>query len=136
MYKRSFTSKIILSIFPHLISLFYTSNDLFYTGIIINSTITSIIWHRNKEPNNILLILDYSTASVLSFYEIYKSYSISEYLFIISLSLNLYILIFNKSVYFLSKEGILNYSLWHSFYHILSSLKTICISFIIYIFDS
>jgi hypothetical protein len=132
MFKRSYKSKIILSIIPHLTALFYTVNNFFYSSIIITSTVTSIIWHRNKEPNNILLLLDYGTASVLSFYEVYNSYSINNTLLIISLLLNLYVLMFNKVIYFLSKEKVISYSLWHTFYHILSSVKTTCIAFLCY----
>lgn len=131
MCQRSFTSKIILTVIPHLLSLFSTFDDIFYSSIIITSTLTSILWHRYKEPNNILLILDYSSATILSSYEIYSSYYVHNGLFMISLLSNIYVLFFNKMVYFLSKNKVINYSLWHSFYHILSSIKTITLAFLI-----
>jgi hypothetical protein len=131
MCQRSFTSKIILTVIPHLLSLFSTFDNILYSSIIITSTITSILWHRYKEPNNILLILDYSSASILSSYEIYNSYYVHDGLFMISLLSNIYVLFFNKIVYFLSKNKVINYNLWHSFYHILSSIKTITLAFLI-----
>ena len=131
MYLRTINSNIILTIFPHLIGLYYTFDNIVYSSIILISTITSILWHRQREPNNILLYLDYGSASVLSFYEIYSAYYVHNGLFTIALSTNIYILVFNKLVYFLSKEGMIKYSLWHSIYHILSSLKTTFIAFLI-----
>jgi hypothetical protein len=132
MYLRSLQSNIILTIFPHLFSLFYTFDNFFYSFIISVSTITSILWHRQREPNNILLYLDYGSASILSFYEIYNTYYINDKLFTIALCANIYVLIFNKIVYYLSKELVIKYSLWHSFYHILSALKTTFIAFLSY----
>ena len=132
MYLRSLQSNIILTIFPHLFSLFYTFDNFFYSFIITVSTITSILWHRQREPNNILLYLDYGSASVLSFYEIYNTYYINNKLFTIALCTNAYVLIFNKMVYFLSKERVISYSTWHSVYHILSALKTTFIAFLSY----
>jgi len=132
MYLRSLQSNIILTIFPHLFSLFYTFDNFFYSFIISMSSLTSILWHRQKEPNNILLYLDYGSASVLSFYEIYNAYYINNKIFTVALCSNIYILIFNKMVYFLSKERIIKYSIWHSVYHILSALKTTFIAFLTY----
>ena len=133
MIKRDFFSSIMLSTIPHFFSLYFTCDNFFYSAIIFTSTITSLLWHRYKEPNNILLYLDYGSATILTSYEIYTAYNISKYLYIISLSTNIYILIFNKLVYFLSIERVINYNLWHTIYHLLSSFKTTLIAFLIYI---
>ena len=131
MYLRNFTCNVILTTIPHLFGLFFTFDNFFYSSIIISSTLTSILWHRKREPNNILLYLDYGSASILSFYEIYRAYYyIHNGLFTIAICSNIYILVFNKIIYFLSKEGVIKYSLWHSFYHILSSVKTILLAFL------
>jgi len=130
MHTRSFSSNIILTTIPHLFSLFFTFDNFFYSSIIISSTITSILWHRKKEPSNILLILDYSSAGILSFYEIYRSYYIYNRIFTVALYSNIYVLIFNKLVYFLSTKNTIEYSSWHSFYHVLSFIKTIFVAFL------
>ena len=132
MYLRSLQSNIILTIFPHLFSLFYTFDNFLYSFIILTSTLTSILWHRQREPNNILLYLDYGSATVLTLYEIYITYHINNKLFTIALCTNMYVFIFNKMVFYLSMGRIIKYSLWHSIYHILSSLKTTFIAFLIY----
>ncbi len=126
MNKRDYTSNIIITILPHLFGIYYTYNDLLYSFIITISTITSVLWHRTKERNNILLVLDYSTATILTLYELYSVYYTE--LFELTLFLNLFVLFFNKSVYFLSKRRLLNYNKWHSIYHILSSSKTTLIA--------
>lgn len=130
MNLRNFTCNVILTTVPHLFGLFFTFDNFFYSSIIISSTLTSILWHRKREPNNILLYLDYGSAGILSFYEIYRAYYIHNGLFTIAICSNMYVLVFNKIIYFLSKEGIIKYSLWHSFYHILSSVKTILLAFL------
>ena len=130
MFKRDFFSSIILSTIPHFLSLVFTFDNFFYSSTIITSTLTSILWHRYKEPTNILLYLDYGSATILSFYEIYNSYLINDVLFVIALSANFYILVFNKLVYFLSVERVINYNIWHTIYHLLSAFKTILIAFL------
>ena len=131
MLIRNFKSSLILSIIPHLSALFFTYNNSIYSSIIISSTFTSIVWHRNKEPRNILLILDYGTATILSSYEMYNSYSINVTLFTISFFLNFYVLLFNKIVDILSKEKMICYINWHTHYHIISSIKTTLIAFLL-----
>ena len=126
MIKRNYTSNIIITILPHLFGIYYTYDNFLYSSIITISTITSVLWHRTKEQDNTLLFLDYSTATILSLYELYNTYYSS--LFELTLFLNLSVLFFNKSVYFLSKKRILNYNKWHSVYHILSSIKTILVA--------
>lgn len=126
MIKRNYTSNIIITILPHLFGIYYTYDNFLYSSIITISTITSVLWHRTKEQDNTLLFLDYSTATILSLYELYNTYYSS--LFELTLFLNLSVLFFNKSVYFLSKNRILNYNKWHSVYHILSSIKTIVVA--------
>ena len=127
---RNCKSTLILSIIPHLSALFFTYNNSLYSSIIISSTFTSIVWHRNKEPQNILLIMDYGTATILSSYEMYNSYSINHTLFLLSFFLNFYILFFNKVVDILSKEKVICYNKWHTQYHIISSIKTTLIAFL------
>lgn len=131
MNKRSFFNSIVLSTIPHFFSIYFTYDNFLYSSIIFISTVTSLLWHRYKEPNNLLLYLDYGSATILSTYEIYSAYNIDKYFFTIVLSSNIYVFIFNKLVYFLSVERIINYNLWHTFYHLLSSLKTNLIAFLI-----
>lgn len=131
MNLRSIKSNVILTILPHLAALYFTFDNFLYSSIILISTITSILWHREREPNNILLYIDYGSATVLSFYEIYSSYYVHNSLFTIALTANIYVFMFNKLVYFLSIERVIKYSLWHSVYHILSSVKTTVIAFLL-----
>jgi hypothetical protein len=122
--KRSINDIIILTIFPHLFTLFYTRFDFVYSTIIILSSGSSFIWHYNCEPHNHYLLLDYFFAGLISYYEVYK---VPEKYQLLTFSYNASILLFNKAVYILSKYKIINYPRWHSVYHILSSIKTIYI---------
>jgi len=118
---RSMNDIIILTIFPHLFTLFYTRFDIVYTSIIILSSGTSFLWHYHCEPHNHYLLLDYFFAGLISYYEVCN---VSDKYKILTLSCNVSILLFNKIVYILSKYRIINYPKWHSVYHILSSFKT------------
>lgn len=116
---------IVLSIFPHIISLWFTTNNILYTSIIISSSVSSYFWHMNCEPKNSLLFIDYTFAGVLSVYEVRNVYMNNYDYFYTSILLNIGVLVFNKLVYILSIYNYISYKPWHSFYHILSSLKTI-----------
>ena len=96
MIKRNYTSNIIITILPHLCGIYYTYDNFVYSSIITISTITSVLWHRTKEQDNTLLFLDYSTATILSLYELYTTYYSS--LFKLTLFLNLSVLFFSFSI--------------------------------------
>jgi hypothetical protein len=121
---------LILSIFPHIISIYFTTNNILYTSIIISSSVSSYFWHKHCEPKNTLLFIDYTFAGVLSLYEVNNTYMNNYDYFYTSILLNVLVLTFNKIVYILSIYEYINYKPWHSYYHILSSLKTIFIAYI------
>ena len=117
---------IVISIIPHYVALYYTFNkDIYYSGIIILATSSSILWHHKHENDYYLYIVDHFLAICLSGYEIlfynneYKQYIIYA---------NLFIFLFHKVVNVLHDCDIVEYSIGHSLYHIASAFKTIFIS--------
>jgi hypothetical protein len=121
---------IILTIVPHLFALYFSSDNIVYTTIIISSTCSSYVWHYYHEPANYLLLIDYLFAGILSFSEIFYMYRNNIQWFYFSIYMNLYVLLFNKLVYILSINKTIKYSKWHSVYHLLSSAKTIFLSYL------
>ena len=122
MLKRNIFDPIIISIFPHLLSLLYLQTYTYFI-ILLSSIISSILWHKHKECNNNLFIIDYSFAFVLTAYEIIFSNDI-----IISIFLNISVFSVNKITDYLSNYNIIYYEDGHILYHLISSLKTIYIS--------
>ena len=125
---RKLNDKILISILPHLLTLCYVYDNIPYSTVIISSFLTSFIWHYNYEPSDRLLVLDYTFACALSFYEVTNLYIHNHDWFYFGISLNFSVLLFNKLVYILSIYRYIKYSYWHSYYHILSSLKTILLA--------
>ena len=132
MHTRCSNDLIIITILPHLLSIYYTYIDPIYTSIIISSSISSYLWHHNREPQNHLLLIDYFFAGLLSYYEVSNMYNCNKDWFYFSIYINLYVLTFNKIIYLLALQNIINYSKWHSIYHLLSSGKTLFLSHISY----
>ena len=61
---------LILTTIPHYIAIYYTYNkNIYYSTIIMSSTISSILWH-NYHTSKYLYIIDHSLAVLLSIYEI------------------------------------------------------------------
>lgn len=124
-YYRSIKDKIIISSILHFLALFYTYKDFYYSLLIIIATIFSILWHKSKESSFRLLLLDYFFAGSLTGYELCKSKNQHKYFIFL---FNMFILIFNKTMDYLSKYKILDYNKGHFIYHILSVIKTVYVS--------
>ena len=120
---------IILTIFPHLFSLYYTFNNHVYSTLIILSTLSSILWHLDHEGRK-FLFFDYTCAGLLFLYELKIGLEIIDCV----VYLNMLLLITNKTVLILSLNKKINYFKWHSVFHLLSSLKTIYISYLTFKF--
>lgn len=114
---------IILTTLPHFMTLYYTYNDLLYTTIVTMATVSSICWHLTHESSRTLLYLDYTCASLLAFYETYKS---SDKLFILQLNAGLFAI--NKLMDVVSQYRILKYNKSHCIFHITSCFKTFYIA--------
>jgi len=123
-HHRCFHDFIILSTIPHFVSLYYTYEDSCYTAVVMIATMSSILWHMSRESSKQLLYLDYSCATLLCLYEIYKSQDI----WFVVVTSNLGLLVINKSMDLLSKYKILRYSIGHSIYHVISCCKTFYIA--------
>ena len=123
---RRIYDNIILSIFPHLFSLFFIFNNITYSTLISIATISSILWHLDKEGNT-FLFFDYTCALLLFLYEIIFNldYEILQYI----IYSNIFLVLMNKTVLILSLKKKINYVKWHSIFHLASSLKTIFISY-------
>jgi len=122
MKKRTFYDPIIVSIFPHLLSLIYLQTYT-YSIIIFFSTFSSCLWHFHCENRNYFFILDYLFALILTAYEII--YTKNMY---ITISLNIIVFSINKITDYLSNNNIIYYEKGHVIYHLFSSVKTIYIS--------
>jgi len=123
---RRINDNIILTIFPHLFSLIYTFNNITYSSLILMSTLTSILWHLDREKNK-FLFFDYICASSLFLYEL--NIGIEYEILQSVLYSNILLLIMNKTILILSIKKKINYIKWHSLFHLMSSLKTIFIAY-------
>jgi len=128
MYKnnnnyRELLDPILLSIFPHFITLYYTLNNFYYSSIVVLSSCSSILWHYNFENNYNYYLVDYLFAVTLTAYEISYTNEI-----ITVFNCNMCMLFINKLTDVLSYYNILNYKTGHTFFHLLHSAKTIYIA--------
>ena len=124
---RSIYDNIILTIFPHLFSLFYTINNISYSSLILISTLSSVLWHLDREKNK-FLFFDYMCALFLFLYEINIGI---EYKILKSVVYsNILLVIMNKTILILSINKKINYIKWHSMFHLMSSLKTFFIAYL------
>ena len=127
---RTTSDLIIVTIIPHLFALYFTFNNLSYTTIILASSVSSYLWHKEREPKNHLLLLDYFLAGSLSYYEVINVYNINRDWFYFSIYINWFVLTFNQLVYILSLNKVIKYSQWHSLYHIMSSVKSVLLAYL------
>lgn len=127
---RTTSEFIIVTIIPHLFTLYFTFDNLIYTTIILSSSLSSYIWHKYHEPSNYLLAVDYILAGTLSYYEIFIMYNNNKAWFYFSIYVNMFVFTFNQLVYILSLNNIIKYSRWHSLYHIMSSVKSIFLGYL------
>ena len=125
---RNHTDIIILTIIPHLFSLYFSYNNILYSFLIFSATFSSYIWHLNREKQCIYMYIDYLFAGLLSTYEVYNTYNTEWFNYCILL--NMSVLGLNKTVYFLSKYRYIRYNIFHSIFHIYSAFKTCFISYL------
>lgn len=123
LYRQNF-EPILWTTSLHFLSLYFTMSNFYYSSIVILSTSSSIIWHREYECSYNQYVLDYFFATLLTMFEIHNG---NDKTFIIYA--NLFVFIVNKATDVLSSHKILKYTTAHSFFHIISSIKTIYISY-------
>ena len=115
---------LILTTIPHYIAIYYTYNkNIYYSTIIMSSTISSILWH-NYHTSKYLYIIDHSLAVLLSIYEILNNIQNQELIIYITI----FTFFINKITDILAYYNILNYKIGHSLFHLISSIKTIYIA--------
>lgn len=129
---RAFTDPVILSTLPHILSIAYISGCIgkgaaydIYAGIICISSSLSIAWHIHREPRNMLFYLDYIFALAWSIGDIVMAPLLQ------SMLLNLCVLSANLLSDYLAKKGIIPYDIGHSIWHVMSSAKSIYISYLV-----
>ena len=110
---------LVLSTLPHYLAIIYSKN-IGYTVTILASSTLSVIWHGAGEPDGILMYLDYSLAVCWFLYELYLGKNKG-----LIILLNGIVFSLNRLI---SQE---HYILYHSVWHILSSMKVIYIAFVI-----
>ena len=125
---REHTDIVILTIIPHLFSLYFSCTDILYSITIFSATFSSYIWHLNREKPCIFMYIDYFFAGLLSIYEVYNTYNTEWFNYCILL--NMSVLGLNKTVYFLSKYKYIRYNIFHSIFHLYSAFKTCLISYL------
>jgi hypothetical protein len=106
---------LVLTTVPHLLTIFYTFDDILYSSVIMMATFSSILWHSAKEPVGILRLVDYIFATLLTSYEISCKKDLD-----IVLALNFLVLITNKMTSCNCKL--------HCLWHLLSSIKCIYVA--------
>ena len=110
---------LVLTTVPHFFTILYTKGDLVYNTLIMTSTFFSILWHLNKEPENILKKIDYIFASLVVIQEFYSKEFYSKEFFTV--------LVLNTIVFVINKKTSCR-STGHCLWHLLSSLKCIYIA--------
>ena len=90
-----------------------------YKMIIFTSTSLSFLWHYYNESKNILFYLDYGVAILWSVVDFYLVFNMDHF-YMISL-----IFLLNKMI---DKCDEKNYVYYHSLWHIISALKSLCIA--------
>lgn len=135
--KRKFTDPLVLSTFPHLLSLLgllWYTDPVFDGGlpqmfsvIIVMSTLFSVLWHRLREPMGFLFGVDYGFAILWMIMELLLSTSQSASFVslntMIIISLNTVTFLLNQLVDSLAIFNIVSYQNGHSVWHLFSSIK-------------
>ena len=144
--KRKFTDPLVLSTFPHLLSLLslLLCKDPVFDGgltqkfsvIIVTSTLLSVLWHRLREPMGFLFWIDYGFAILWMIMELLLSISQSASFVslntMIIISLNMVTFLMNQLVDSLAIFNIVSYQNGHSVWHLFSSVKCVFISSLLF----
>jgi hypothetical protein len=132
---RTIHDKIIISTLTHFLSLYFIRwndyVDIVYSCIIIISTTLSVTWHYYHEPSNIIMFLDYLFACLWVIVEIFIAIHIGNVALIFTvLFMNAIVFGLNKCIDIFTKYNTdeYEYERLHTWWHIVSALKSVCIT--------
>ena len=120
---------LILTTLPHYMAILPVWNDpllKWYCYTIFTSTTLSILYHAYHESNMIIMWLDYVMALVWFVYDLSWCLIMTPYSFSLLLALNGLVFLANQSISYDDR-----YPARHSFWHLFSACKCICISVLI-----
>ena len=120
---------LILTTLPHYVAIVPVWNDPLlnrYCYMILISTTLSILYHAYHESNTIIMWLDYVMALIWFLYDVSWGLMMTPYSFSLLLALNGLVFLANQSISYDDR-----YPARHSFWHLFSACKCICISVLI-----
>lgn len=120
---------LILTTLPHYVAIIPIWNHPLmrrYCYTIAASTTLSILYHAYHESNRVIMWLDYVMALIWFLYDISWGLLMTPYSFFLLLILNALVFLANQSI---SHDD--RYPARHSFWHLFSACKCICISILI-----
>jgi hypothetical protein len=138
---RSPTDPIILSTIPHFLSLVYATGcemdhltNLYniYITVIVSSSTLSVMWHIQSERRNIIFWLDYGFAIAWTTMDLTVALSTQPIHILITVSfLNFIVFITNHMGDFLDRKGLVPYQIGHTYWHIISSSKSVIVAYLL-----
>jgi hypothetical protein len=120
---------LILTTLPHYMAMIPIWNDPLlnrYCYMILISTTLSILYHAYHESNTVIMWLDYVMALIWFLYDVSWGIMMTPYSFSLLLTLNGLVFLANQSISYDDR-----YPARHSFWHLFSACKCICISVLI-----
>ncbi len=124
---RSLNDFIVWSTLPHFLCVpfvFCPSDPwrISYAILIIVSSIFSVAWHMAGEPSNWVMYVDYTLATLWAIMDIIITIVLAKNVLVIVIVLNTLVLVTNK---------VSSYTTVHGYWHLFSSLKAICIAYML-----
>jgi hypothetical protein len=119
---------LICSTLPHLFAVFFSPSP-FYSCIVAASTVASIAWHSQEEPNNWLAVVDYSLAGVWFLTDLVYSWGSFWFPFVVLL--NLWTAALHRAAEDLVRSSIYPYEISHSAWHLVSSFRAVCVAYLL-----
>ena len=120
---------LILTTLPHYVAMIPVWNNPLlkqYCYTIFTSTTLSILYHAYHESNTVIMWLDYVMALIWFLYDVSWGLMMTPYSFSLLLTLNGLVFLANQSISYDDR-----YPARHSFWHLFSACKCICISVLI-----
>lgn len=122
---------LVLSTIPHLYSILplikYYKYTYGYIHVILLSTLLSVLYHTYEESNEIITILDYSSAVIWVLYDIYMGYIYTNKKILFKIILG------NSLVFFINIQipYTVSYPFYHSLWHFINAYKCYYVSTLI-----
>jgi hypothetical protein len=99
-----------------------------YAAVIGTSTSLSAVWHYLEEPGGPLMYADYTMAAVSSIYSLQIIRHRNGTKLTAAIFFELLVAATNLAISLRAEHGALDYSTWHTVWHMLSALKSVYIA--------